>query len=443
MKRLVLLAALVIVALRISPGQDYQMPVRITPALVSAALDPALMCLAAYTDTRVAGWAGPELKLGGLPLDDPISGFHACLYQREYGGVVHYWLAFRGTEGLNDWLTNWRQNVRRQVPDQYRLAYLHSQQLKALILVRRAEGKQAEIGLAGHSLGAGLAAFSALCWAVPAFCFASAPLAEGTEKQIIETGLVGLRRAPDYVIHVFLEGDRVPDASDIQLLGDHFGRVVTPDLEPPENLSGIDDGRQRLNTLMLAGLVFDTKKSMFASGVNGVVDGVARHHMANYITALMQHASPPDGAPFLAGCWISRGRFFELSPNIKVSSNDTAFILHGNGALDLQNEFFILGTRSFTADEGTWTFDGQILRVAIPNLATMEYQMMGMVEQRAISWRRTRVTPDEVGFMRANGKEGDAAAGALLLLKGVCHMMQDKDVAWTRGDQDLFSELFK
>jgi len=439
MRRVVLFAVVALAAPVFASNKDYQMPVQLTPELVSSGLDPALMCLAAYTDSAVSGWNGPELSLGPLPLDDLDSGFHACLYQRESDGVLYYWLAFRGTDltRIEDWMTNYRQNVLGQVPEQYRLAFLRTQQLKAIVLLSRTDGRKAEIGLTGHSLGAGLAAFSGLCWALQVTCFASAPLAAGAEKQIEQTGLVGLRRAPEFVIHYFIKGDRVPDLA--ALLGGHFGRLINPELRPPDNLSGVDTERQRMNLLMVAGLTFDKSKLLRrASSINTVVDIVARHSMANYITALMRHASPTGGAPTLAGCWRSRGSFFQ------ISSNETAFILHANGTLTLQNEIVVLGGRSRSVDNGYWTFDGRTLRVTISNFATMNYVMMGSVDQRGISWRRTSVIPDEVGFMRnSNSQKDGTSAGALLLLRGLCYMMQDKDVAWMRSDRDLFSELFQ
>jgi hypothetical protein len=438
MKSIFLLAGLALATSAFASEKDYQLPARMTPALVSAALDPALMCLATYTDARVAGWDGPSLNIGSLSLDDPISGFHACLYQRESSGKVAFWLAFRGTDftSAEDWLTNFRQNILRKVPEQYRIAYLRTQQLKGLVLVCRRDGRNAEVWLTGHSLGAGLGAFSALCWALPAFCFASAPLAAGTEKQIEQTGLAGLRRAPEFVTHFFMEGDRVPDIA--ILFGGHFGRIITPELTPPENMSGIDSERKRMGVLMLAGLAFDKNKYLrTASGANTVLDIFARHDMSNYVSALMANAAPTDGTLSVTGCWRSLGSFFQ------ISSSETSFLLCANGALELQNAFVFLGGKSFTADKGSWSFDGQTLRVVIPNIATMEYVLMGAVEQRGISWRRTRVIADEQGFLQKNSKEGGSATGSLLLLKGACHLMQNKDVAWTRNDRDLFSEVFR
>lgn len=438
MKSIHLLAGLALATSAFASDKDYQLPVRVNPALGSAALDPALMCLAAYTDARVAGWDGPSLNIGSLSLDDPDSGFHACLYQRESNGVLKYWLAFRGTDftSAEDWLTNFHQNILRKVPEQYRIAYLRTQQLKALVLVCRRDGGKVEVGLTGHSLGAGLGAFSALCWALPAICFASAPLAAGTEMQIEQTGLAGLRRAPEFVTHFFMEGDRVPDSA--ILFGGHFGRIITPDLTTPENLSGIDSERKRMSVLMLAGLAFDKNKYLnTAAGANAVLDIVARHNMSNYITGLMTNANLSDGYFSLAGCWRSLGSFFQ------ISSSETSFLLCANGALELQNKIVFLGEKSFTADKGSWSFDGQTLRVVIPNLATMEYVLTGTVDQRGISWRRTRVIADEQGFLKNNYKEGDSATASLLLLKGACHMMQNKDVAWTRNDRDLFSEVFR
>ena len=417
---------------------DYKEPIPITPELVSKALDPALMCLAAYTDAKVAGWQGPLTDLAGLDLDDQTSGFHACLYTCKRDGRTQLCLAFRGTQITPDFL-DVRADILQalgEVPQQYKLARIRTQELKAYARKDCLPGDQIPLfSVTGHSLGGGLAEFGSLCWAVSAQCFATAPLGKGTQRLADETGLVGLRQAPKYITHFFIEGDCVPDSA--SFLGGHFGKIIDPKLAPPENLSGIDSGRKRLGVLMLAGLVLDDNKFLNRGmTVSKVIDLIGRHSVANYITALMLHAHHGNSL-FIPGFWRSRGSFFQ------VSTTESGFALCANGVVELQNEFTVLGEKTFVADSGYWSFNGKTLSIDIPNLATLDYQLLTNEGNRAICWKRTDVRVNERGFLSAYKDRKDSAGIALLLLKGVCHMMKNKDVTWTRSESTLFAEVMK
>lgn len=277
-------------------------PVSLTPALVMEALDPALMCLAAYSDKRVAGWQGPDLEMAGLPLDDQKSGFHACFYTRRKDGIREMALAFRGTDisSETDWKTNFLQVILGQLPEQYLRARGFAQELKAAAGAAGRRGELTRTLLTGHSLGGGLAEFAGVFWGIRSLCFASSPMGKLARKTCAEDGLHGINRAAGFVTHIFLEGDFVPDLSNV--IGTHLGRVVSPALKPPSNLSGVDTEKNRARTLLLAGLIFDAEKTARrAANANTVVDLLARHSISNYIEALIKSAGLPSSTGSLAG----------------------------------------------------------------------------------------------------------------------------------------------
>lgn len=425
--------------LLIAPGlfagaraSDGWIPVPLTPELVVRALDPALMCLAAYSDTRVAGWQGPVRDMGGLPLDDKDSGYHACYYTRTKGGVRELALAFRGTEmaSVEDWKTDFLQVVLGELPRQYLLARANAQELKALSLASTRRGEPASALLTGHSLGGGLAEFGALCWGLQSVCFASAPIGARARETCGQAGPRGPRRPADFVTHIFMEGDYIPELSN--LFGSHLGQIVSPALKPPDNLSGVDAGKSRVHTLMLAGLVLDAEKTAKrAANASAVIDGLARHSMSNYIEALMKNSALPQRCLSIAGAWRSRGSFFQ------VSSSETTFFLHLNRTVEVQNNIAVLGQTTRTLDHGFWDFDGGTLRVQFAGLATLHYQLRGAVADQGLAWRRTRVVPDEAAILKGLRGDRSAAQATLLLFRGACALMENKDVAWTRAPEDI------
>lgn len=408
-------------------------PVSLTPSLVMEALDPALMCLAAYSDNRVAGWQGPALEMSGLPLDDQKSGFHACFYTRFKDGIHEIALAFRGTDMPSeaDWKTNYLQVILGQLPEQYLRARSFAQELKALAKASERRGELTRTILTGHSLGGGLAEFSGVFWSIRSICFASSPMGKLARKTCVENGLSGIDQAASFITHIFLDGDFVPDLS--KFIGTHLGRVVSPALKPPSNFSGVDADKKRGRALLLAGLIFDVEKaSRRTANVSTVVDLLARHSISNYIEALVREAGLPSTTISLAGAWQSRGSFFQ------VSSRETTFFLCLNGTLILRNEFAMLGESTRTIDHGFWDFDGRTLRIALKGLATLHYQLRGAISDQGLSWHRTRVIPDEAGIQQNLGERGGGQNATLLLFRAACAMMENRDVAWTRGPDEIF-----
>ncbi len=414
-------------------GADYREPVQLTENLASEALDPALMCLSIYCDARVTGWEGPLQQLESLPLDDPSSGFHAGLYQRSENGLRLLCLTFRGTEltSAKDWKTDFLQALGEE-PEQYQLARERSQTLKAYALHRNGI-EPIRPSLAGHSLGAGLAAFGGLCWRLPSFCFASAPLGSGTQHTATRIHPDSLRTAPTYLTHLFMRGDLVPDST--LLMGGHFGRVVDPELDLPGSSKDHLPTEKLLGLLDLAGL--DMKPLMKkGTSMKFIADKMARHSCVNYVQALLAHACQlPDGLDMI-GYWKSQGSFFS------VSSTATCFALKANGTLTLQNEITVLGEHNLTLDQGRWHYDSGRLKVYLPNLATLEYELVAHEASKAVQWQRVRATPDREGFLREWQRNHKTdGRGALLLLESACLLMKGKRVSWFSADHDLFSDL--
>lgn len=113
------------------------------------------------------------------------------------------------------------------------------------------------------------------------------------------------------------------------------------------------------------------------------------------------------------------------------------FFLHLNGSLVLQNEFAMLGGKTCTIDQGDWDFDGSTLRIVLDGLATLHYQLRGAVADHGLSWQRTRVIPDEPGILRSLGDKGTGSKAVLILFRAACALMENRDVAWTRGPDEI------
>jgi hypothetical protein len=432
----------------ITPGLalDYREPVAISPEFVGEVLNPALMCLAAYTDdAKVDGWDGPEATTGGQLLDDPVSGFRARLYADDLEAPTVLVLAFRGTDmtSFADWKNNFIQGLLGRESEQYRIARRASQELKMRIIMAGRAGLSLRGQLTGHSLGGGMAAYGALCWKIPAVCFGSAALGREAQSMIEASSLVGLRQAPTYVTQIFVEGDSVPDLSG--LLGGHFGRILTPELAPSVNRSGEDTNGDRARMLLLAGLI-PKGQNWFANGgllstartVNTVLDKAARHSMSNYISALMLHASQSGGGISLPGFWQSAGGIPPLS------ESNTSFFLYANGAARMKTKLTFLKLKPGGIGEtGRWEFDGRTLRLTLGGIVTVVYEWVSAHESKIVQWRRTEVRVNDAEFLRIAGASGEDPTLALLAFKGVCSLMRDQDVTWTQSTEEYFTQLLQ
>ncbi|MEI7773347.1 MAG: Mbeg1-like protein [Verrucomicrobiota bacterium] len=407
--------------------------IALTPELAGAVLDPALMCLAIYTDTRVSGWEGPLFSIGKRELGDTPSGLHAGLYrQRGEDGRTRSILAFRGTELLSvrDWKTDLEQAL-GEPPQQYLDALTFTQD--AML----ATGLDGTLSLTGHSLGGGLAAFCALTKQLDAHCFAAAPLGSGSQRAIEKAHPGALAEAPHHVIHLFMAGDPIPASA--ERIGEHFGAIVDPELEPPANLSGVISGKEKIALFLLAGLDLG-KQVERAMKAREFLDKIARHSMANYVGALVAQLGAKAGVLDLAGSWESQGSFFQ------VTGSTASFRLQQNHSLQLRNEFSVLnkslGHEVSISDEGRWNFDGRFLHITFPSFATMKYELISSEPTRAVQWRRVEIRANEEAIRATFRARGDGNGDATLLaLKGIFHLMKGKVVTWLRQPADPLTPI--
>jgi hypothetical protein len=111
------------------------------------------------------------LKLTESDLKSGSSTFKARVYVSGTGTDAKYVVAFRGTEGKSDWISNAKQAF-GQSSDHYKKALIIGQQI-----VR--SGNQ-NVTLTGHSLGGGLASATAIASGQDAVTFNAAGLSDAT-----------------------------------------------------------------------------------------------------------------------------------------------------------------------------------------------------------------------------------------------------------------------
>ncbi len=139
----------------------------------------ALLAQDVYADKAAppAGWraASPSdlhrLGIRADMLENASSGFRARVYVEGSGADARYVVAFRGTQGRGDWISNGQQ-VLGQQSDHYRRALQIGRQLA------RTDGLA--IHITGHSLGGGLASACGLAGGVDATTFQAAGLSDAT-----------------------------------------------------------------------------------------------------------------------------------------------------------------------------------------------------------------------------------------------------------------------
>jgi Protein of unknown function (DUF2974) len=128
------------------------------------AVPPPGYRVASATDLRAIGLSASDLS-------SPNSTFAARVYVNGTGASAQYVVAFRGTQGGSDWLTNARQAVGAS-SDHY---------TKALAIGEKiALSGNNNVSLTGHSLGGGLASAAAIASGSNAVTFNAAGLSDST-----------------------------------------------------------------------------------------------------------------------------------------------------------------------------------------------------------------------------------------------------------------------
>ena len=437
-----LFVAVAMVVPVLSPAADCREPVECTVELARASLDPALMCLAIYRNCQVFGWQGPIQQIGARSLVDDTTGLDAGIYERTTPQGRKVVLCYRGSDTLQDWKTDFAQAM-GETPEQYRQAIVFAK-MAMIYAGETGNGVPGHLSFTGHSLGGGLAEFSALAVGRPAVAFASAPLGSGVQRILTDArGAGALRDAPRFVTHFFIRGDLVPQSAAVA--GAHFGKIVKPELEVPSNLSGASQEERKTDApayrklLAVAGLNLKDR-GLPVKFARKAVDAVARHRMENYLAALAAKLPSDVNGLAMPGAWKSQGSFFQLT------NNTTRLFFTANGRVVFSNELEILGDRFRLADTGEWKCDGHSLTLCLGGLADLGYELAATAPGQVVQWRRTSLEPKVDGLQAALEHAGrhDAKATAILtasLLKGAFQAIKNTTVTWQRDPDATFPNL--
>ncbi len=386
-------------------------------------LDPALMCLAIYTDTEVTGWDGPQFEMGGFDFHEGPGGLHAGVYHRaadQPHGSARLLLAYRGTEpgARDDWMTD-LTNFFGLAPD----AYLEAVKWAQAARCKAQQTGVQDMALTGHSLGGGLACFAALELGLPACGFGSAALGEGLQK-ILKTDVPeNLAHADGLVTHAFMRDDPVPPLT--ALSGKHPGVVPLPLLAPRQDYARLRSPAEKAAFWAVAGLL--THKWVGATK-RTLQEHVAESHGIDFYIAALAALIAPPGRFDPCGQWSSQGSFFDLT------SAHTQFLLSQNGRLRLLNEITVLNKyhRSLS-DAGDWDFQQPLLTMRIRGLGVLTYELVAGEGEQITQWKRVKMTPDtskiEAATMEQPRKAASITAG---LMAAVMKTMEGKTVMWRR-----------
>jgi len=386
-------------------------------------LDPALMCLAIYTDASVAGWDGPAFEMGGFDFREGAGGLHAGAYQRDdpqAPDAARMILAYRGTEpgSKEDWMTD-LTNAFGLAPDAYLEAVKWAQAARCKA---RQEGKR-DIVLAGHSLGGGLACFAALELGVHACGFGSAALGEGLQK-ILQTDVPEhLARADALVTHAFMATDPVPPLT--ALTGTHPGAVPRPLLSPRADYTRLRTPQEKAAFWAVTGLV---TKSWFSATTRTLKEHVSEAHGIDFYLAGLSALITPAAGLDPCGQWESKGSFFDLT------TSQTRFLLSRNGRLRVLNQLTVMDKlRQNLSDAGTWDYQAPVLTMRIRGLGTLTYTQVAGDGVQVLHWQRTRLEPDLAAIQNAATQEQREHARRTAAVVSVpFKLMQGKTVMWQR-----------
>jgi hypothetical protein len=395
-------------------------------------LDPALMCLAIYTDAGVAGWDGPAFEMGGFDFREGAGGLHAGTYQRDdphapdAGRMI---LAYRGTEpgAIDDWTTD-LVNAFGLAPDAYLEAVKWAQAARCKA---RQEGKR-DIILTGHSLGGGLACFAALELGVPACGFGSAALGRGLQQILQNDVPDNLARADTLVTHAFMANDPVPPLT--AMTGTHPGAVPRPLLTPRADYTRLRSPAEKAAFWAVTGLI--TKRWLSATN-RTLKEHVSEAHGTDFYLAGLSALITPATGLDPCGQWESHGSFFDLS------TSHTRFLLSRNGRLRLLNQFTVMDKIKKTiTDTGTWDYQAPVLVMRVRGLGTLTYTQVAGDGGQVLHWQRTRLEPDLTAIQNASTQEEREKAKLTAAVVSVpFKLMQGKTVMWQRVPAvDLLSD---
>ena len=400
--------------------------------LAKPSLDRALICLATYDRdgaAEVVGWKGPFYQFADHDLSDGPAGLHAGVYERTVQGMTREAvLAFRGTEPdqTNDWLTDF-SNFAGLVPE----AYMEGARSAQVVRIVTRKNRVESLFLTGHSLGGGIASYSALMLRLKATCFGSAALGEGLQRILWQEASPQSGISENLVMHIFKQDDLVPKLT--AATGRHYGGIAVPALRSPPDYAGIRTPEEKLAYLIVSGMLSEKwSKSAGKVALTHIMEG---HGIDQYIAGLTcLITSPGQFSP--AGEWTSKGSFFD------ITSNESRFRFCRNGRFTVINDFkFMELTRQQTNDSGEWHFQHPNLYMRIPGLARMTYELNKGDGSQSVVWRRALMESDPLDMSSLkNPVERDSAQLSAKVIGAILKKMEGKTVYWSKSHPKLFPE---
>ena len=400
--------------------------------LAKLSLDRALICLATYDRdgaAEVVGWKGPFYQFGDYYLSDGQSGLHAGVYERTGQGMAREAvLAFRGTEPdqINDWLTDF-SNFAGLVPE----AYMEGAKSAQIVRIMTRKNGVESLSLTGHSLGGGIASYSALMLRLRATCFGSAALGEGLQRVLWQEASPQTGFSENLVMHIFKQDDIVPILT--ASTGRHFGVIAVPSLRSPPDYTGIRTPEEKLAYLLVSGMI--SEKWLKSAGKVAMTHIMEGHGIDQYIAGLTYLISPP-GQFSPAGEWTSKGSFFD------ITSNESRFRFCRNGRFTVINDFkFMELVRQQTNDSGEWHFQHPSLHMRIPGVARMTYVLQKGDGVQSVVWRRSAMKsdPPELDSLKSKA-EKDSAVLTAGIMGAILKNMEGKTVNWSKSQPRLYPD---
>ena len=240
-----------------------------------SALPYADLSLAAYSDgSRVGDWHRIEEE----EQRNLISGLHASTFSMsEANGRRKIAIVFEGTnmKSVRDWLTNISQLSNTpisNIPNQYNEALKYADKI-----IKKYDNENTIITICGHSLGGGLAQFSAGTLGARAYTFNTAGLGPVSALTVLQKG----NFANAEIVHIITEGVVIDDIGSVKRkkelvssIGAVLGNVYTVPIENDRPMSigalhNMEKLRDAIRAIVLAG---EKKPLQNGSTIIAVVD---------------------------------------------------------------------------------------------------------------------------------------------------------------------------